>query len=116
MTSPQPLRGLKRLVLSAVAVLSATALNGLLASPAGAELDNTTISVTVAQGNAHCLIETKTMSVDEALSMAKAFIASDGISDEARDAVLSEPEFSDLMGAYIADQGGCKALVKQLQQ
>ena len=116
MTSSQPLRGLKRLVLSAVAVLSATAVNALLASPASAELDDTTISVTVAQGNAHCLIETKTMSVDEALSMAKAFIASDGISDEARDAVLSEPEFSDLMSAYIADQGGCKALVKQLQQ
>ena len=99
MTSSQPLRGLKRLVLSAVAVLSATAVNALLASPASAELDDTTISVAVAQGNAHCLIETKTMSVDEA-----------------RDAVLSEPEFSDLMGTYIADQGGCKALVKQLQR
>ena len=97
-------------------MISAVVLNGLLASPAGAELDDSTISVTVAQGNAHCLIETKTMSVDEALSMAKAFIASDGISDKARDAVLSEPEFSDLMGAYIADQGGCKALVKQLQR
>ena len=116
MTSSQPLRGLKRLVLSAVAVLSATAVNALLASPASAELDDTTISVTVAQGNAHCLIETKTMSVDEALSMAKTFIASDGISDKARDAVLSEPAFSDLMSAYIADQGGCQALVKQLQQ
>ena len=110
MTSSQPLWGLKRLVISAVV------LNGLLASPASAELDDTTISVAVAQGNAHCLIETKTMSVDEALSMAKAFIASDGISDEARDAVLSESEFSDLMSAYIADQGGCQALVKQLQR
>ena len=110
MTPSQPLRGLKRLVISAIA------LNGLLASPASAELDDTTISVAVAQGNAHCLIETKTMSVDEALSMAKAFIASDGIIDKARDAVTSRPEFSDLMNTYIADQGGCKALVKQLQQ
>ena len=97
-------------------LISALALNGLLATPASAELDDTTISVDVAQGNAHCLIETKTMSVDEALSMAKAFIASDGISDKARDAVTSKPEFSDLMSAYIADQGGCAALVKQLQQ
>ena len=108
MTPSQPLRGLKRLVISAIA------LNGLLASPASAELDD--ISVAVAQGNAHCLIETKTMSKEEALSMAQAFIASDGISDKARDAVTSRPEFSDLMNAYIADQGGCKALVKQLQQ
>ena len=56
------------------------------------------------------------MSADEALAIAKAFIATDGISDEERDAVTSRPEFSDLMKAYIADQGGCKALVKQLQQ
>ena len=110
MTPSQSLRGLKRLVISAIA------LNGLLASPASAELDDTTISVAVAQGNAHCLIETKTMSKEEALSMAQAFIASDGISDKARDAVTSRPEFSDLMNAYIANQGGCKALVKQLQQ
>ena len=116
MTPSQPLRGLKRLVISATAVLSGTALNALLASPASAELDDTTISVAFAQGNAHCLIETKTMSVDEALSNAKAFIVSDGTSEKARDAVMSEPEFSDLMSAYIADQGGCQALVKQLQQ
>ena len=74
--TPSHLRqGFKRLLISALA------LNGLLASPASAELDDTTISVAVAQGNAHCLIETKTMSVDEALAMAKAFIASDGISE-----------------------------------
>ena len=73
-------------------------------------------SVAVAQGNVHCLIETETMSKGEALSMAQAFIASDGISDKARDEVTSRPEFSDLMNAYIADQGGCQALVKQLQQ
>ena len=48
--------------------------------------------------------------------MAQAFITSDGISDKARDAVTSRPEFSDLMNAYIADQGGCQALVKQQQQ
>jgi hypothetical protein len=97
MTPSHPRQGFKRLLISALA------LNGLLASPAIAELDDTTISVAVAQGNAHCL-------------MAKAFIASDGISDSARDAVTSRPEFSDLMNAYIADQGGCAALVKQLQQ
>ena len=100
MTPSHPRQGFKRLLISALA------LNGLLASPAIAELDDTTISVAVAQGNAHCLIETKTMAVDEALAMAKAFIASDGISDKARDAVTSKPEFSDLMSAYIADQGG----------
>ena len=46
-------------------LISALALNGLMATPASAELDATTISVAVAQGNAHCLIETKTMAVDE---------------------------------------------------
>ncbi len=40
----------------------------------------------------------------------------DGINNSARDAVTSKPEFSDLMSAYIAHQGGCAALVKQLQQ
>ena len=110
MTPEHPFRGLGRLLICALP------LSGLLASPARAELDDTTISVAVAQGNAHCLIETKTMSKEEALSMAQAFIASDGISDKARDAVTSRPEFSDLMNAYIADQGGCQALVKQLQQ
>ena len=110
MTPSHPRQGFKRLLISALA------LNGLLVSPANAELDDTTISVAVAQGNAHCLIETETMAVDEALAIAKAFIATDGISDEERDAVTSRPEFSDLMKAYIADQGGCKALVKQLQQ
>ena len=92
------------------------ALNDLLASPAKAELDATTISLAVAQGNPHCLIETKTITVDEACSIGKAFIASDGISDKARDAVMSDPEFSDLMSAYITDSGDCKALVEQLQQ
>ena len=102
MTRSDLRQGFKRLLISALA------LNGLLASPASAELDDTTISVAVAQGNAHCLIETKTMAVDEALAMAFSY--------SARDAVTSRPEFSDLMNAYIADQGGCAALVKQLQQ
>ena len=66
MTPSHPRQGFKRLLISALA------LNGLLASPAIAELDDTTISVAVAQGNAHCLIETKTMAVDEALAMASA--------------------------------------------
>ena len=110
MTPEHPLKGLGHLLICALP------LSGLLASPARAELDATTISVAVAQGNAHCLIETKTMSKEEALSMAQAFIATDGISDKARDAVTSRPEFSNLINAYIADQGGCQALVKQLQQ
>ena len=110
MTPEHSVEGLGRLLICALP------LSGLLASPARAELDATTISVTVAQGNAHCLIETETMPVDEALAIAKAFIATDGISDEQREAVTSRPEFSDLMKAYIADQGGCQALVKQLQQ
>ena len=102
---------------TAAGLLSALSISGLAAGSVRAQQpDATTISVAVAQGNAHCLIETKTMSKEEALSMAQAFIASDGISDKARDAVTSRPEFSDLMNTYIADQGCCKALVKQLQQ
>ena len=65
MTTSYPRQGFKRLLISALA------LNGLLASPASAGLD-ATISAAVAQGNAHCLIETKTMSPDEALAMASA--------------------------------------------
>ena len=49
-------------------------------------------------------------------SIAKAFIASDGNSDKARDAAMSEPEFSDLMSAYNTDSSCYKALVEQLQQ
>ena len=109
MTPPHPFKGLGRLLICTLP------LSSLLASPARAELDANTISVTIAQGNAHCLIEPETMAFYEALAIAKAFIATDGISDEERDAVTSQPEFSDLMKAYIADQGGCKALVKQLQ-
>ena len=110
MTPAHPFIRLRQLLICALP------LSSLLASPARAELDANTLSVTIAQGNAHCLIETETMAVDEALAIAKAFIATDGISDEERDAVTSQAEFSDLMKAYIADQGGCKALVKQLQQ
>ena len=75
MTPSQPFRGLKRLVISATDLISAMALKDPLASPAKVELDTTTISVAVAvaQGNPHCLIETKTITVDEAFSIAKAF-------------------------------------------
>ena len=73
MTPSQPFRGFKRLVISATDLISAMALNELLASPAKAELDATTIIVAVAQGSPHCLIETKTITVDEAFSIAKAF-------------------------------------------
>ena len=66
MTRSDLRQGFKRLLISALA------LNGLLAGLASAELDATTISVAVAQGNAHCLIETNTMAVDEALAMASA--------------------------------------------
>ena len=90
-------------MISATDLVSAMALNDLLASPAKAEFDATTISVPFAQGNPHCLIETKTITVYVAFSIAKAFIASDGISDKARDAVMSEPEFSDQMSTYITD-------------
>ena len=77
---------------TAIGLLTALAIAGLAGGSVWAQQpDATTISVAVAQGNAHCLIETETMSADEALAIAKAFIATDGISDEERDAVTSRP-------------------------
>ena len=110
MTPSKPLRGLKPLVISAIA------LNGLLASPASAELDDTTISVAVAQGNAHCLIKTGTMKPEKAQSIADGFLAQQKISPQTSTAVKNTAGFRDLMNAYIADRGGCSALVEALQR
>lgn len=88
-----------------------------LASPSTAvQLDRTTVIVTVAEANAHCLVETKTMSLEKAQTIASGFLAAQQISDVDRSAVTRKSNFTDLMASYIADQGGCRALVKELKR
>ena len=102
---------------TAIGLLTALAIAGLAGGSVRAQQpDATTISVAVAQGNAHCLIKTGTMKADKAQSIADGFLAQQQISPQASDAVRNTAGFSDLMNAYIADQGGCSALVEALQR
>ena len=102
---------------TAVGLLTALAIAGLAGGSVRAQQpDATTISVAVAQGNAHCLIKTGTMKPEKAQSIADGFLAQQQISPQASDSVKNTAGFSDLMNAYIADQGGCSALVEALQR
>ena len=56
------------------------------------------------------------MKADKAQSIADGFLAQQQISPQASDSVKNTAGFSDLMNAYIADQGGCSALVEALQR
>ena len=56
------------------------------------------------------------MKPEKAQSIADGFLAQQQISPQASDAVKNTAGFSDLMNAYIADQGGCSALVEALQR
>ena len=98
-------------------LLTALAIFRLAAGSARAQQpDATTISVAVAQANAHCLIKTGAMKPEKAQSIADGFLAQQQISPQASDSVKNTAGFSDLMNAYIADQGGCSALVEALQR
>ncbi len=89
---------------------------GLTAPSAAVQLDRTTVVVTVTEANAHCLVETQTMTMEEAKRIASGFLKAQQISSEERNAVKGRSDFTDLMATYIADQGGCRALVKNLKQ
>jgi len=102
---------------TAAGLLAALAISGLATGSARAQQpDATTIAVTVAQGNAHCLIKTGTMKPEKAQSIADGFLAQRKISPQTSSAVKDSADFQDLMNAYIADRGGCSALVDALQR
>jgi hypothetical protein len=102
---------------TAIGLLTALAIAGLEAGSVRAQQpDATTIAVAVAQGNAHCLIKTGTMKPEKAQSIADGFLAQQKISPQTSTAVKNTAGFRDLMNAYIADQGGCSALVEALQR
>ena len=99
-----------------VPLISGLSAIGLASPSTAAELDRTTVVVTVAEANAHCLVETNTMTPDQAQGLASGFVAAPQISDKERASVISRSDFTDLMGTYIADQGGCRALVEELKR
>ena len=100
-----------------IGLLTALAIAGLEAGSVRAQQpDATTIAIAVAQGNAQCLIKTGTMKPEQAQSIADGFLAQKKISPQTSNAVKNTAGFSDLMNAYIADQGGCSALVEALQR
>jgi len=102
---------------TAAGLLTTLAISGLAAGSARAQQpDATTIAVAVAQGNAHCLIKTGTMKSEKAQSIADGFLAQRKISPQTSSAVKDSADFQDLMNAYIADRGGCSALVDALQR
>ena len=102
---------------TAAGLLTTLAISGLAAGSARAQQpDATTIAVAVAQGNAHCLIKTGTMKSEKAQSIADGFLAQRKISPQTISAVKNSADFKDLMNAYIADRGGCSALVDALQR
>ena len=102
---------------TAIGLLSALAIAGLEAGSVRAQQpDATTIAIAVAQGNAQCLIKTGTMKPEQAQSIADGFLAQKKISPQTSNAVKNTAGFSDLINAYIADQGGCTALVEALQR
>ena len=82
---------------TAIGLLTALAIAGLVGGSVRAQQpDATTISVAVAQGNAHCLIKTGTMKADKAQSIADGFLAQQQISPQASDAGRNTAGFSDL--------------------
>ena len=100
----------------AVSLISGLVLAGLTLRPAAAQPDRITVLVTIAQANAHCLIETGTMPAAKARDLAERFLTSQNISDAKRTDVRNQADFNDLMELYISDQGGCTAVVKALQR
>ena len=76
--------------------------------------DTATVLVTVTQAHSLCLIETDTLPAPQAQSIAARFLAEQGISPLQRIAVQRDPQFRDLLGAYIQQRGGCRRLVDAL--
>ena len=92
----------------------------LLLLPAGATAvraasERDTALVTIAEANAHCLIQSGMMPAEKARSLANGFLDAEQVSAKQRKAVRDDPGFSALMDRYISDQGGCKSLLRELK-
>ncbi|MAV09958.1 MAG: hypothetical protein CMN96_00705 [Synechococcus sp. MED850] len=77
--------------------------------------DRSTVLVVVARANARCLSETGMMPAKAAQGIADQFLESQQISSKESNAITNKAGFTELMEAYIADQGGCTGLVKRLE-
>jgi hypothetical protein len=102
--------------LSAAVPLAGLAITTGLQPLAAAELDRTTVMVIVTQANVRCLTSTGTMTAKDALAIGNRFLEQEKISAGQRRAVNKREDVEELMRAYIADQGGCDALVRGLKQ
>ena len=92
----------------------------LLLLPAGAPAvraasERDTALVTIADANAHCLIQSGMMPAEKARSLVSRFLDAEQVSAKQRKAVRDDPGFSALMDRYISDQGGCKSLLRKLK-
>ena len=86
---------------------------GATAVEAASERD--TALVTIADANAHCLIQSGMMPAEKARSLVSRFLDAQQVSAKQRKAVRDDPGFSALMDRYISDQGGCKSLLRKLK-
>ncbi|RPF85044.1 MAG: hypothetical protein CBB80_000790 [Synechococcus sp. TMED20] len=102
--------------LSGAVPLAGLAITSWLQPLAAAELDPTTVMVIVTQANVRCLTSTGTMTAKDALAIGNRFLEQEKISAGQRRAVNKREDVEELMRAYIADQGGCDALVRGLKQ
>ena len=92
----------------------------LLLLPAGAPAvraasERDTALVTIADANAHCMIQAGMMPAEKARSLVSRFLDAEQVSAKQRKAVRDDPGFSALMDRYISDQGGCKSLLRKLK-
>ena len=86
---------------------------GATAVKAASERD--TALVTIADANAHCLIQSGMMPAEKARNLVSRFLDAEQVSAKQRKAVRDDPGFSALMDHYISDQGGCKSLLRKLK-
>ena len=100
---------------AATAALVALSVSGFVQQAGFTASERTTASVTIAEANARCLIETKQVKASQAQDIANRFLTSKGVSVTERDEVKSAHGNDDLMRRCIDGQGGRKELVGKLR-
>ena len=100
---------------AASAALVVLSISSLVQQAGFAASERTTASVTIAEANALCLIETKQMKPAQAQDIANRFLLIKVVSNTDRDEVKTAPGYDDLMRSYIDEHGGCKDLVRKLR-
>ena len=103
-------------LLTGAVQLTGFALVSWLQPLSASELDRTTVLVIVTQANVRCLSSTGSMAAQEAQDIGNRFLDQENISAGQRRAVNKRDDVEELMQAFIADQGGCDALVRRLKQ